>query len=188
MSLNKKTYYALLDTPMWNDFRTRIIRERNNTCELCGKTLDYGLQVHHRCYYTGRKPWEYIPDEVMCLCVDCHQSLHLDLARHGDRIPVQQDEKETGLTWSASLCRHCNGFGIMEEFPYILGGLCIYCFGAGERYIHRFSDFEIKKYAEKIYLDWLEYHQNQDGVVDSYKFTSEKDIEKWLRAINDMKG
>lgn len=36
---------------------------------------DKELQIHHKFYEFGRKPWEYGVDELECLCCDCHKKV-----------------------------------------------------------------------------------------------------------------
>ena len=184
MPIDQRTYKVLLSTRRWEDFRYDFIRRHGRKCDICGNEFVKGLQVHHKVYYEGWSPWDYRDEDLMCLCVDCHRKLHLDLAQNGERIPVLKKEKQFMCKWDSSFCRHCEGFGFLEEFHYIMGGLCLYCFGTGLSGVHRYSDFEIQKYAQMVYHDWLTYHESHDDNVDPYKFTSEKDVENWLRQIN----
>ena len=171
---------------MWGDFRRKIIYERGHVCEICGLHFDYGhqLHVHHKCYYTDKKPWEYDGKDVMCLCVDCHIRLHAELTRKGEQIPVIDRGEGNELQWSAHMCRHCNGFGVLSEFPYILDGMCLYCLGSGEAGIHLLNNFDIQRLAKLVYHDWLTYHEDNEGFVDSLKFTCEKDVEDWLHKVH----
>lgn len=47
--------------------------ERDNfTCQHCG-SKEKELQVHHKAYKKGLKPWEYPDDMLITLCSDCHE-------------------------------------------------------------------------------------------------------------------
>ena len=41
-----------------------------------------GLNIHHKYYISGKKPWEYEDDALVTLCEDCHKK------RHEQSIPV----------------------------------------------------------------------------------------------------
>jgi hypothetical protein len=43
-----------------------------SVCESAEKTLN----VHHLYYISGREPWEYEDEELVCLCEECHKWLH----------------------------------------------------------------------------------------------------------------
>ena len=73
--LNSKESYAMsLTQSEWKAFRQFIFVVRGDSCEICGSKKN--LQVHHRHYIKGRKPWEYLPEEVMVVCHTCHSKLH----------------------------------------------------------------------------------------------------------------
>jgi len=71
----KSTYWELLRRPEWQEKRLRIMDRAGFKCQSCGD-CDTILNVHHRYYTKGAKPWEY-PDEALeCLCETCHGELH----------------------------------------------------------------------------------------------------------------
>lgn len=74
-SSGKHWYLELLKDPLWKA-KSHKIKERDNwTCRK-DFAIDRPLQVHHKGYFPGRKPWEY-PDEVLVtLCDACHSSAH----------------------------------------------------------------------------------------------------------------
>jgi hypothetical protein len=41
------------------------------SCAVCHNDSET-LNVHHRWYVRGRKPWEYAPDALVTLCEECH--------------------------------------------------------------------------------------------------------------------
>lgn len=71
---NKSPYNDQLNTPQWKAFREFIFAVRGRKCESCGKPSS--LHVHHREYIKNRFAWEYLPNEVMVLCADCHRYIH----------------------------------------------------------------------------------------------------------------
>lgn len=73
--LSKPTYYELLRLPLWQEKRLRIMDRARFRCENCG-TNELTLNVHHKLYIKGAKPWEYRDDELQCLCENCHESEH----------------------------------------------------------------------------------------------------------------
>ncbi len=80
-----KTYKELLNTPEWRAKRAKILEAANYQCFDCGRCkvgcerCDYHedyveiLEVHHRYYKRGRKPWEYPDAALLCLCRSCHE-------------------------------------------------------------------------------------------------------------------
>lgn len=71
----KPTYYELLRHPMWQEKRLRIMDRAKFRCENCA-TKDVTLNVHHKRYRKGAKPWEYQDSELVCLCENCHETEH----------------------------------------------------------------------------------------------------------------
>lgn len=70
--MTKPTYWELLRDPRWQEKRLRIMDAAGFACEECGdKTTT--LNVHHRYYAKGRKPWEYEDASLACLCEPCHK-------------------------------------------------------------------------------------------------------------------
>ena len=76
--MTKEEYERLLKSDYWKGYSYSLIKERNFTCEDCGKRF-YGernkLQVHHL-VYRDVNPWSYSPDEVVVLCEECHKKRH----------------------------------------------------------------------------------------------------------------
>lgn len=78
------TYDEQLEQVEWLIRRNQIIRLADHKCSKCGDDQET-LQVHHRVYCSGRKVWEYSDDELVCLCVYCHEEIH-------DRYEIPRDE------------------------------------------------------------------------------------------------
>jgi 5-methylcytosine-specific restriction endonuclease McrA len=67
MTSSEKT--AFRKTKQWKEFRKKILKERNNTCECCGQKGGR-LHLHHI------RPELYdilIPDNFSVLCGQCHK-------------------------------------------------------------------------------------------------------------------
>lgn len=78
MVSDKEEYKKLLQSDYWKGYSYSLIKERDFTCEDCGRRF-YNernkLQVHHL-VYRDVYPWSYNPDEVIVLCEDCHKKRH----------------------------------------------------------------------------------------------------------------
>ena len=65
------TYQQKLKDPRWQKLKSEIQTAARFTCEDCGcKTRTF--HVHHTAYATGKMPWEYGPEHLMCICDACH--------------------------------------------------------------------------------------------------------------------
>ena len=62
----------------WASFRSEVFRLDNHTCTKCGRKSSDGiiLQVHHKEYIQGHKPWEYPYELCETICKGCHASIH----------------------------------------------------------------------------------------------------------------
>lgn len=67
-------YNDQLNSSEWKAYREFILTVRGYRCDVCG--CNHNLQIHHKKYIDGRKAWEYIPNEVLVLCCDCHKRIH----------------------------------------------------------------------------------------------------------------
>ena len=89
--MTKEEYEKLLQSDYWKGFSYSLIKERDFTCEDCGRQF-YNqrnkLQVHHL-VYRDINPWSYKPEEMVVLCEECHKK------RHGF---LQEDHKEDNTT------------------------------------------------------------------------------------------
>ena len=76
--MTKEEYEKLLRSDYWKGYSYSLIKERNFTCQDCGRRF-YNernkLQVHHL-VYRDISPWSYNPDEVVVLCERCHKKRH----------------------------------------------------------------------------------------------------------------
>ncbi len=61
----------------WKEFSKGVIELDGNRCTHCGKSGDETvLQVHHKEYTNGCKPWEYATQDCETVCRGCHASIH----------------------------------------------------------------------------------------------------------------
>lgn len=71
----KKEYAELLRHPLWQKKRLQIMERDKWVCTGC-LSSETTLNVHHKKYVWGRKPWEYEDSELITLCEICHQKHH----------------------------------------------------------------------------------------------------------------
>ena len=71
-------YSDLLKDPKWQKRRLEILQRDNFTCKVCDRGLNDGipLNVHHKRYESGKKPWEYPSSNLITLCEKCHKKIH----------------------------------------------------------------------------------------------------------------
>jgi len=67
----EKTYSEKLKDPRWQKKRLKIMERDEFMCRSCYDT-ENTLNVHHKYYIQGRKPWEYPEDLLVTLCEGCH--------------------------------------------------------------------------------------------------------------------
>jgi hypothetical protein len=95
----EKTYGELLKDPRWQRKRLEVMQRDAWSCQNCGdKTTN--LQVHHRRYDRGKKPWEYGDDVLVTLCENCHvregfRLISIDL----DEDSAARDHDEEWSVW-----------------------------------------------------------------------------------------
>lgn len=82
------------------------------------------LNVHHKLYVKGRNPWEYMDEDLITLCIDCHRKVH-----ETEIIPIYN---ENGVYLNnAQICEKCGGSGYLPEYHYFQSGVCFRCDGEG---------------------------------------------------------
>ncbi|MCH5309249.1 MAG: HNH endonuclease, partial [Prevotella sp.] len=142
--MTKEEYEKLLKSDYWKGYSYSLIKERDFTCEDCGRKFlneRHRLQVHHL-VYRDTNPWSYKPEELVVLCEECHKK------RHGIIFDssISQKTLGTGFSYSSSTenvqgkTYSVNGtrdignepLWIEEDtnrfkFRYILYGLLLFC-------------------------------------------------------------
>ena len=83
-----------------------------------------GLNVHHRYYTIGSKPWEYSNDALVTLCQDCHSKRHKDA-----KVPLYTPEHQ--LIKHLIPCSRCGGSGYLPQYNHVENGICFKCGGEG---------------------------------------------------------
>lgn len=112
----KETYAELLRKPEWQKKRLEIMHRDNFTCQYCG-SKENELQVHHRVYRKGAKPWEYDDFELITLCKNCHslETLSKEVL-YENFITIKENAYEIGL--SDNFISHL--LGIINETLFTL--------------------------------------------------------------------
>lgn len=82
------------------------------------------LNIHHKYYIIGNKPWEYKNEALTSLCIDCHKKVH-----ELNEIFVYNQIGEK--LFQTKKCTKCNGMGYIEQFVYYKNGICFDCWGEG---------------------------------------------------------
>lgn len=88
-------YKALLQLPQWQKKRLEVLEAAGWKCSECG-AKDRQLQVHHKRYIAGAKPWEYESDDLAVLCDRCHEAEHGISAERRPKSPRRRPT--TGAT------------------------------------------------------------------------------------------
>ncbi len=81
-------------TKEWQEFRAKIIELDGFKCVQCNRHQKDGaiLQVHHKVYIRGKKPWEYAPDDCETLCKRCHAEKHEIVFPRFNWVCVAEDD------------------------------------------------------------------------------------------------
>jgi hypothetical protein len=74
------TYREKLRDGRWQQLRLRVMERDRWRCQ-SGVCVAHNnprvmLVVHHKRYIAGHEPWDYSPDDLITLCVKCHDSIH----------------------------------------------------------------------------------------------------------------
>lgn len=87
--MNRKEYRKLLLDDKWKE-KAKYIKTRDEyTCQECGKK-DCLLDVHHKNYILGSKPWEIPSRYLITLCRSCHKKEHEKKPIHEFYITKEQ--------------------------------------------------------------------------------------------------
>lgn len=117
-------YWELLRDPQWQKLRLEVMQREDFACELCGDNSST-LNVHHSYYEKGKKPWEYPPESLHCLCEACHEKTHklrTAINRQIGRLTLEQLQELLGFAYgleflSGSSAKHD------ADTDAILGGM-----------------------------------------------------------------
>lgn len=74
------TYREKLRDLRWQQLRQMVMNRDGRRCRSVVCAAHHNplvmLVVHHTRYIAGHEPWEYSPDDLITLCVKCHDSIH----------------------------------------------------------------------------------------------------------------
>ena len=84
-----------------------------------------GLNIHHKYYVFGKKPWEYENDALVTLCGDCHKK------QHEKPIPMYRSLLKKDVLRYCEKCDRCGGTGYLPQYDYYQDGVCFKCGGEG---------------------------------------------------------
>jgi hypothetical protein len=102
----------------WIKFRDEVIRLDNDKCTRCLRSRSDGvvLQVHHKVYERGKKPWEYAYVDCETLCKGCHAQ------DHGKVMP-QSGWEVVGYDDLGELSEYCELCGTELRHVYLVDHL-----------------------------------------------------------------
>jgi len=119
------TYKEQLLHPNWQRKRLEILQRDDFSCQLCCDK-ESTLHVHHKQYAKGRMAWEYPNDELVTLCEECHDTMHLEQGLLRDvtaKLPVDGpgsiDSARLLLAGWANGKRSLDFSQVFEDGPYI---------------------------------------------------------------------
>lgn len=114
----KQTYKEQLADGRWLRKKNEILERDKYTCQRCGATSN--LQVHHKEYLVNKKAWEYPNEDLITLCVNCHENEHkrenynnMSNIKNGDWVYCYQGEfRDIGVIFHIDY---------VTKFVYIFG-------------------------------------------------------------------
>jgi hypothetical protein len=83
-----------------------------------------GLNIHHKKYNKGRKPWEYDAGSLVTLCEDCHHDIH-------EKVITPILDESGNRIGAAVTCDKCGGSGYLPQYKHVEHGICFKCKGEG---------------------------------------------------------
>lgn len=101
-----------------HEYKTHLLQH----CNLISWQHTKYLNVHHKFYQKGKKPWKYDDDALVTLCGACHQKTHEE-----ETIYLHN---ENGKKIILTPCDRCDGTGVKPEYHYVENGICFKCRGS----------------------------------------------------------
>ena len=83
------------------------------------------LNVHHKHYIIQHKAWEYLDEDLVTLCNECHTKIHQAIG-----VKVYSDENGYMRHIPLTPCARCYGAGYFPEYKHVENGICFRCRGA----------------------------------------------------------
>lgn len=84
-----------------------------------------GLNIHHKFYIQGHKPWEYNDEALVTLCEDCHKRWHENYTN------IRLYDSKGNLLHALAPCSRCGGSGYLPQYSHVEHGRCFKCGGEG---------------------------------------------------------
>lgn len=84
-----------------------------------------GLNIHHKYYIQGNKPWDYKDDALVTLCEDCHRRWHEDYSN------IHLYDSKGNMLHALIPCDRCGGSGYLPQYSHVEHGICFKCGGEG---------------------------------------------------------
>lgn len=118
--MTKEEYENLLQSDYWKGYSYSLIKERNFTCEDCGRSfpnMRNMLQVHHL-VYRDANPWSYKPEELIVLCKECHKKRH-GIYSDAEAVPKEKitNEKEDAQPYTNTYTEEMSKRYAYNNFP-----------------------------------------------------------------------
>jgi hypothetical protein len=114
-------------TADWRAFRAKVIDLDGGICLTCGRNKANGavLQVHHKQYLPGHKPWEYPFELCETMCSGCHAALH-------GHVPPRFGWEHAGWDDLGDLTGTCECCGTSIRYVFMLQHPKWYAMEVGE--------------------------------------------------------
>ncbi|MFC1531144.1 HNH endonuclease [Gemmatimonadota bacterium] len=88
---HRKGYHHYIASSSWGEKRDARRKLDGNRCRLCDATAEEArLEVHHRPSAYAKIPNESVEDDLVTLCVDCHDFVtdKVRRGRYADEVPL----------------------------------------------------------------------------------------------------
>lgn len=124
-------YESYLLTKEWQAKRLEKAIEQNYTCEICGKVVPKGFNIHHKTY--KRLGCELMTD-LMFLCEDCHMLVHEKIKKRKESDKKSRKTKankkiiENKIVKNKFICPKCGcDKAQIKMFKVNIGAYCVEC-------------------------------------------------------------
>lgn len=118
-------FFELYKRPEWQRKRLEVMEAARFECENCGEK-ERTLNVHHKFYVKGRKPWEYDDEDLTCLCEPCHKEQTAKINQLKvitGRLPLQLFEQVLGFAKLAEIETHNGGDFTLDSYDEVVGAV-----------------------------------------------------------------
>jgi hypothetical protein len=140
-------------TADWRAFRAKVIDLDGGICLTCGRNKANGavLQVHHKQYLPGHKPWEYPFELCETMCSGCHAALH-------GHVPPRFGWEHAGWDDLGDLTGTCECCGTSIRYVFMLQHPKWYAMEVGEICCDNLTSTQLasgfmeskRRYADKL--------------------------------------